>query len=710
MSEWNENNMDERIRKVMKSEPVPNSLKPEQIERLLHGRRPKKLIRRWISAGIAAAAALTIGTAALLGGSTRNKDAGRLEEISIFDNFLEAGRLFSHPQTNIKKQEVTGLKPAENYEQVKNLLQNSLSNEYYDAVEDSVVDGASGEKNIVYKETAREEAAGSVESAVSYEEDKLNEGNVSGKDDGSDYSTTNIQEEGVGEADLLLTDGTYLYMRSSCSPKSSANKYSCGVEDEYQYGIRIVKPDQTSGKLNLVSDIPLYSQGQGTLQELYLYQDRLIAITSTTQSAVRAITYDISDREHPVQLGQIEAEGYYADSRLVGKYLYLFTRYNQGIVYSNARSEDERKFIPCIQGERIAPADIYVPEIEEAQGYLIGVSISLEKPEEVLDQFSVLMNGEEFYVSQEHIYLAESNYINRTSTIINKFSYKDGQMEPFASGTVNGTLNDSFSMDEYNGYLRLVTTSESDKEIPVQETFESEIAYVDLPARETVTSNNLYILDSQLNIVGGIENLAKGERIYSARFMGDTGFFVTYRQVDPLFSVDLSNPANPVILGELKVSGFSEYLHPYGDSRLLGIGWETSEREFEEWAVKEGMKLSMFNTSDMGNVTEENRLVLEEVSDIPSDHRAVLVNVNKNLFGMAVETAIGNTRTVHYLTFRYSADKGFEQITDTRLDIPYQWVTEIRGAYIGNILYILDSEALRAVSLDNGNLLDTLKF
>ena len=122
---------------------------------------------------------------------------------------------------------------------------------------------------------------------------------------------------------------------------------------------------------------------------------------------------------------------------------------------------------------------------------------------------------------------------------------RQGKLNGVAKTRVNGYLNDSFSIDEYNGYLRLVTTVDR--------------------------TNAVYVLDEKLEETGKIENLAKDERIYSARFMGDIGYFVTYRETDPLFSVDLSDPANPKIIGELKIPGFSEYLHPYGDLSLIHI-------------------------------------------------------------------------------------------------------------------------------------------
>ena len=127
-------------------------------------------------------------------------------------------------------------------------------------------------------------------------------------------------------------------------------------------------------------------------------------------------------------------------------------------------------------------------------------------------------------------------------------------------------------------------------------------------------------------------------------FMGDVGYFVTFRQVDPLFSVDLSDPANPEIIGELKIPGFSEYLHPYGDGKLLGIGMDVDEAG----VITEGVKVSMFDVSDPSDVKELTNCVLEDMygTDVGDNYKAVFVDVEKNLFGFL---AYGNVSKVLYL-------------------------------------------------------------
>ena len=200
--------------------------------------------------------------------------------------------------------------------------------------------------------------------------------------------------------------------------------------------------------------------------------------------------------------------------------------------------------------------------------------------------------------------------------------------------TFRGYLNDSFSIDEYDGYLRMVVTRGK--------------------------TNAVYVLDQKLKLTGKITNLAKDERVYSARFLGDTGYFVTYKETDPLFSVDLSNPKNPKILGRLKIPGFSNYLHFYGEDKLLGIGMDVDKKG----DVTDGVKLSMFDISDKKNVKEEHKYTLKDVysTDVEWDYKAALIDVEKNIIGFP---AGGENRQMYYL-FSYTEEKGFQTALDCK--------------------------------------------
>ncbi len=179
---------------------------------------------------------------------------------------------------------------------------------------------------------------------------------------------------------------------------------------------------------------------------------------------------------------------------------------------------------------------------------------------------------------------------------------------------VPGTALDQFSMDEYNGYLRVATTYDM----------------VDF------VSNGVYVLDENLKQVGKIDGIANTEQIKSVRFMGDTGYVVTFEQTDPLFVIDLENPENPKILGELKIPGFSAYLHPVGGGLVLGVGVDGDEN-----GRGEGIKVSLFDVSNPENPVEADNIILSGYREARSwcyyssealySHKALCYDENENV-------------------------------------------------------------------------------
>ena len=213
-------------------------------------------------------------------------------------------------------------------------------------------------------------------------------------------------------------------------------------------------------------------------------------------------------------------------------------------------------------------------------------------------------------------------------------------------------------------------------------------------------TNSVYILDKDLKETGSIKNLAKDERVYSARFMGDVGYFVTFKETDPLFSVDLSDPENPKIMGELKIPGFSDYLHPYGKDKLLGIGMNVDEKTMST----DGVKLTMFDISDPENVKEEQTYVIENVyyTDVAYDYKAALVDTEKNLIGFAADSEGGR----EYYTFSYDEKQGFTCTMHEEINGNNMRIT--RGVYIEDTLYVVQGNIIEAYSLTNHAKIDDI--
>lgn len=542
---------------------------------------------------------------------------------------------------------------------------------------------------------------------------EMTTGTAAGDSAAPDYSDTNLQVAGVQEADVVKTDGRYIYMLS---------------------GGTLIIAEAEKGALREVSRTALPSAPDSGLatRELYIAGDRLVvfrqmadpdAQPKTTDGQTKpdiapeivdgcyygwygqptrtyAVIYDISDRAAPAVSGQLGQSGGYFTSRMVGDTLYLFTTVS-GMTVDKSKPET---YIPRLfRGEEavLLPAeDIAMPPQPASVSYTVITGIDVRRPQQHIDAQAVFSGGTELYANDKNILLATGATVKTGSkstscTHLLRIEAQDGKLEIKASGTVKGTLLNQFSMDEYDGHFRVVTTANEWTE------------YTDgLVASMTAggTSNNLYVLDGDLKIVGAVEDLAKGERVYSVRFAGEIGYFVTFRQTDPLFAVDLSDSAKPTVLSALKIPGFSEYLHPYGDGLLLGVG-----KEADENGRVTGMKLSMFDVSDPANVTEVHKRPFGTgffYSEASYNHKAILVSPERNLIGLPV-----SADKMQYMLFTYDAAGGFRMLEALELpDNVYGWADQLRGLYIDDYLYLVTSNVIASYRLDTFLLVESLPF
>ena len=516
-------------------------------------------------------------------------------------------------------------------------------------------------------------------------EESASDVSTAATEDRVDYSKTNIQEAGVDEGDIIKTDGTWIYILKQDGSFS------------------IVRANDGAPKVESTTKLEKTGLSNRELREMYLDGDRLIIVeegictalekdnelyrTSTGYQTVLSV-WDITDRAQPEQIGMLRQDGHYKDSRKNGDFVYLFTSYMPYI----AETYEESTIVPRINGDEVAYNQFYLPEKPASENYLIISSVDITKPEEVKDQKVLVSGADSFYVSTENIYVTNENYNSGKDTVVTeiaKFHYKDGRITGVAAGSVKGYLNDSFSLNEYDGTLRVVST------------------YYDEMWEEW---NALYILDEKLQQLSAIEDLAQGETIRSARFFGTTGYFVTFRQTDPLFSVDLSDPENPKVLGELKISGFSSYLHFYGENLLLGIGYEADENT----GSTTGLKLSMFDISDPANVKEVSRTVLPGMTWCPAieDYKSILVDPDKNLIGFycdkryfvySYDETDGFTRKLlcdfygdEFLGVSDQSEQGTSGIAAT---VDYD---NMRGLYIGDYLYLAGNDFVAVYDMKDG--------
>ncbi len=525
------------------------------------------------------------------------------------------------------------------------------------------------------------------------------------------YGTTNVQTAGVDEGDIVKNDGRYLYQVIQ-------------KEKDYEIypAIQIIDTKDGLKELSVI-------EGLSSVEEIYVWKDVLVVIErkyTENSDAIplkeRAVKdmlyidnsyhqitfYDLKDRTKPEVIKTFTLQGSYASSRITDGYFYGFSRF-----YANPGNgaEDLDSYIPSPGGARLLEDNIVLPEESKGTSYLVLVSVDLNNPTEFVQTAGIVTNSELYYVSEDSIYVTDyrgSEQVEGTSTdktAVMRFSYWDGKFRMEAEGEVPGRFNDTFSLNEDNGYLRVVSTVwEYEKEMMVDDRTGEEFGF---NIRESSQSNALYVFDRNLKMVGKIEGLAENEQIYSARFLGDTGYFVTFRQVDPLFAVDLSDPQNPEILDELKVSGFSEYLHFYSKDRLLGIGMEADE----ETGRTEGMKLSMFDISDPRELAEIAKEPLKEYhySEALYNHRAVMISPAANLLGFAAEGNSSNGKYMrNYLVYSYVEDEFVERLK-LEVENPQDNYDRMRGTFIGDAFYLLCSNGkVEKYDLNTGKLVEKL--
>ncbi len=484
---------------------------------------------------------------------------------------------------------------------------------------------------------------------------------------GSSHSVTNVMTEGVDESDIAKTDGSYLYLQA-------------GNE------IKII--DVRGEEMKEAGVIAL--SGNGTLLEMYVEGDVLCLIAEQSETGMEEDTedvyrfdtkqvtvlktYDISDRSNPVPIGTVTQDGAYKTSRKIGDVVYLFTQtgMERPVMPVEEAAKSAGGWIPLINGEPVAADSIYLSE--EAYSALVASSVHVKRPEEVVDQMMILNSNADIYVSRKALYLYHSSYSdNGVYTAVAKFSLKDGTMDGVGACTTNGEVYDSFAVHENNGKLRLLTTDWTNDE------------------------NGLYLFNEKMEMTGKLQGLARGEQIYAARYFGDTAYFVTYRNTDPLFAVDLSDEKNPKVLSELKITGFSEYLHFWGTDKLLGIGYETDPDTGEQ----KGMKLTMFDISDPADLKTIGCHVLRGVDYSPAlyQYKAVLADASENLIGFAMTEYQKNKSS--YELFTWEEDE-FETLMTAPLNKMYgDYLEDCRGMYIGNKFYLTDGETVRCY--DRGN-------
>ena len=525
----------------------------------------------------------------------------------------------------------------------------------------------------------------------------------------SDYSTTNIQVENVDEADIVKTDGEYVY----------------SISEDTVYITYAKNPTE----MNVVAKIqePLSNIYP---EDLILQNNKLIIISGNTIKTVVKI-YDLADIENPDKIKEFEINKEYYTSRYINGNLY---------VISSGRVLSEGNLEYVEDGATVNPDRPNAYKINNLNTRIQTViaSYNLNEPENKIKVQSYLMDVENAYISEKNMYLIDNGYsgsidvefsdifglkgllgigdaIEESNSTygsnIYKFNFKeDGSVEYQTKTQVEGTTIDQFSLDEKDDNLRI--------------------------ALYTTKGSRVVVLDNNLKQLGETAYLAKGEKMYSARFVGDRAYLVTYKNIDPLYSIDLSDPANPRALGALKIPGYSTYLQPYDENHIIGFGFQTEEtvrrnslgRVTSSSAKVTGMKMALFDVSDISNP----KMISEEVigdsktnSTVLENHKALLLDKERNLLAIPIKnyttdlsitedddissatksyTNYLKSRTynkVGYAVYSLDTANGFNLRGIITHDVNSKdYTSDIRGLYIDNTLYTVSNKEIKANNID----------
>lgn len=721
----NEEEFMNKIKNSTQNLEIPESLSPENMKKLLEAHSENQIennnksnkvtpinkSRKHVQyAAIACAFALIIGGTSL-SALTRNKSNNNeaLLDIAKDDVAGEAEEAVAD-DTSVALDGTTNMLTPESYDAYYDTMK-----EYYDQYYDqfAIVESDDLLRNDVTNDVV------AVEESADFASNQLGSS--------KDFSATNVQEENIDEGDIVKTDGNYIY------------KVNESIQDgEYSNSLSIIKAE--NGKMTFVSSIDMrkdiakedgaYTQ----FHEFYINGNNLIfLLTSEYDKAETIISiYDISDKENPVHTKTLTQSGLYNGSRIADGHLYTISNFfNSDLSVKKPYSN----YIPCINGELIDYNQIYYNNnsVLDSTYVITGVDLATL---ETTDSKAVPTHGGEIYVGEDSIYIFGRIYSEKTQTEILRIGYNQGMLQVGNSTTLSGFVYGTFALSEWEDHLRVVATIPANNISPLRiDVSTNEDSFLqpgeldsmpkDDSAENAETSDNqtdeveelkedinvLYIFDQNMELVSKISGIAPGEQIKSARFLGATGYVVTYENTDPLFTIDLSNPANPTIVSKLTIPGFSEYLHPFKDHLLLGLGEERdpASQEFK------GLKLTMFDTSNPEEVTVADQLVIKDgfYSTAEHNHKAILVDAQKNVIGFFYQSQIEKGDYTYetedyYVTYEYTKD-GFKETGRYKVDMSSYEVDHIRGLYIGDYLYVTSTNQICSYELNDNHFVDKIK-
>lgn len=567
-----------------------------------------------------------------------------------------------------------------------------------------------------------------------------------------DFTSTNLQEIGVDESDVFKSDGTNFYIARHRS-------------------VRIVRatPQNEMAELGRV-------EFENAVDSLYLVNDKVLVIERSyrndgttpspdapqiliwppyyNRSTVRVSEVDVSNPQSPVVTKKIEIDGSLASSRVTNNRLIL-------VLAITPEIETTSLGFPIVSADDVVPhartnasdvvaidwSQMYKPDAPNGYFMTGVVTLDAANVESILDSTAIVANAGTIYASADALYVTDTNYGDdgsaRETTDVHKFTFdNNGVAQYAASGRVAGRPVNQYSLGEYQGVLRIATHVSPtftfadgigvgvsvDDAAPPQAVDgfagESDVATTAPRSQDIETNANAVFTlgerDGELAVLGSISGIAPNETLHAVRFMKDRGYLVTYRQVDPLFILDLSDPANPTVLSELKIPGFSDYLHLIDDTHVIGVGKSTTQTA-DGFDLIGGIQVSLFDISDAANPRTIQQIEIGgrgSYSETDLDPKSFTWLASSKLLALPVDVytqqqvpwEIGQRVFAGTMIWSVDPDAGFtavgqiaEPSSANDPNDPYgywRWSWR-RAAFIGDTAYSINDLGVRAAPLDN---------
>ncbi len=539
------------------------------------------------------------------------------------------------------------------------------------------------------------------------------QGGVQAPSSPNDSSDTNNQVDGVQEGDIIKNDGKYIYLNVG-------------------NGLKIIDSNPINPKIISTVSIPENTN----ISEIFISGNKLIVIGQNNyfhimydkpmeteimkmpprlqEDRTNVLIYNIENIEKPVLEKEYLFDGNYLSGRMIEDKFYLvntkYINYGYNLYGKNSQDISLPYYTDVIKDEKYEfqyDEIKYFPNYIDSR-YMYTVGIDLADKNSIPDVDVYLGGSDTIYVSKDNMYAAVADYsydnniiqtelYNPTytmNTIVYKFKLKDGNIDVVSEGSIPGTIINQFSMDEHKGMFRIATTTGE--------------------MWQNSSNNNIYVLNDNMKIIGKLEGLAPGEKIYSTRFAEDRIYMVTFKQVDPLFVIDASNPEKPIVEGMLKIPGYSTYLHIVDENHILGFGYDT---EVSQWGgiINGGLKLSLFDVTNAAKPKEIDTEVIGKAgtySEVLNNHKALMFSLSKKLMAFPISVSGENYKTEFNGAYVFNVDnESFSiknRISHMNKDV-YSYGDEVkRVIYINDYVYSFSDKLMQIHSIENNKKISEL--